>query len=84
LFVERDGVPALLRAEPAISSISIAGAATDLSFTPPAGQVIGGFRSFDLAPRGADSASNAAARRCIRLAAGGRPRMTAGSCGASA
>ncbi|MDR5809897.1 GspH/FimT family pseudopilin [Caballeronia sp. LZ019] len=84
LFVDRDGVPALLRAEPAVSSISIAGAATDLSFTPPAGQVIGGFRSFDFAPRGADAASNTAARRCIRLAAGGRPRMTASSCGASA
>ncbi|WP_087128558.1 GspH/FimT family pseudopilin [Caballeronia concitans] len=84
LFVDRDGVPALLRVEPAITSIAIAGAATDLSFTPPAGQVIGGFRSFDLAPRGAESAANASARRCIRLAAGGRPRMTAGSCGASA
>ncbi len=84
LFVDRDGVPALLRVEPAISSIAIAGAATDLLFTPPAGQVIGGFRSFDFGPRGAATTANGASRRCIRLAAGGRPRITQGSCGASA
>ncbi|WP_250534593.1 GspH/FimT family pseudopilin [Caballeronia sp. AZ10_KS36] len=84
LYVDRDGVPALLRVEPAMSSIAIAGAATDLSFTPPSGQVIGGFRSFDFSPRGADPAGNAAARRCIRIAAGGRPRITQGGCGASA
>lgn len=84
LFVDRDGVPALLRVEPAMSSIAISGAATDISFTPPAGQVIGGFRSFDFGPRGADSAAYATARRCVRIAAGGRPRITQGSCGASA
>ena len=84
LFVDRDGVPALLRVEPAVASIAIAGAATELSFTPPAGQVIGGFRSFDFGPRGTASAAGSMARRCVRLAAGGRARITEGGCGASA
>ncbi|KND59658.1 Tfp pilus assembly protein FimT [Candidatus Burkholderia verschuerenii] len=84
VFVDRDGAPMLLRMQPAMTPIAIAGTSTELSFTPPSGQVIGGFRSFDFAPRGADAASNAAARRCVRLAAGGRPRITQGACGASA
>jgi type IV fimbrial biogenesis protein FimT len=87
VFVDRDGALALLRMQPAMTSIAITGTSTELSFTPPSGQVIGGFRSFDFAPRGADQAANAAnapSRRCIRLAAGGRARMTHGACGASA
>ncbi|SAK77174.1 Tfp pilus assembly protein FimT-like protein [Caballeronia temeraria] len=84
LFVDRDGVSTLLRMEPPMTSISIAGTSTDLSFTPPSGQVIGGFRSFDFGPRGADLAANSASRRCVRLASGGRARVTQGSCGASA
>ncbi|SAK95537.1 Tfp pilus assembly protein FimT-like protein [Caballeronia ptereochthonis] len=84
LFVDRDGVPTLLRVQPAMTSVSIAGTSTELSFTPPSGQVIGGFRSFDFAPRGGESVTSAAARRCIRIAAGGRARMTQGGCGASA
>ncbi|SAK69910.1 Tfp pilus assembly protein FimT-like protein [Caballeronia hypogeia] len=84
LFVDRDGVATLLRMQPEMTSIAIAGASTDLSFTPPSGQVIGGFRSFDFAPRGADAAANPAARRCVRIAAGGRARISPGSCGASA
>jgi type IV fimbrial biogenesis protein FimT len=81
LFVDRDGVPTLLRVQPAMPSIAIAGTSTDLSFTPPAGQVIGGFRSFDFSARGV---SDSAAKRCVRLAAGGRARVTPGACGASA
>jgi type IV fimbrial biogenesis protein FimT len=84
LFVDRDGAPMLLRVQPALTPVSIAGTSTELSFTPPAGQVIGGFRSFDFGPRGADSSASPASRRCIRLAAGGRARITQGSCGASA
>ncbi|WP_082883313.1 GspH/FimT family pseudopilin [Caballeronia calidae] len=84
LFVERDGVSTLLRMQPAMTSVSIAGTSPELSFTPPAGQVIGGFRSFEFGPRGTDPAANAGARRCVRLAAGGRARITTGSCGASA
>jgi type IV fimbrial biogenesis protein FimT len=84
LFVDRDGVPALLRMQPAMTSVSIAGTSTELSFTPPSGQVIGGFRSFDFGPRGADATANPASRRCVRLASGGRARIAQGSCGASA
>ena len=84
LFVDRDGASTLLRMQPPMTSVVVAGTSTELSFTPPAGQVIGGFRSFDFGPRGADSATNPALRRCIRLAAGGRARITQGGCGASA
>lgn len=84
LFIDRDGVPTLLRMQPVMTLVSIAGTSTELSFTPPSGQVIGGFRSFDFGPRGADPAANPASRRCVRLAAGGRARMTQGGCGASA
>jgi type IV fimbrial biogenesis protein FimT len=83
LFVERDGAPTLLRAQAASPSIAIAGATTDLSFTPPSGQVIGGFRSFDFSARNGKLATTNA-NRCIRLAAGGRARMTPGACGAVA
>jgi len=84
LFVERDGAHVLLRAQPASPSIAIAGATTDLSFTPPAGQVIGGFRSFDFSARNSRLAASALSARCIRLATGGRARMTQGGCGAAA
>jgi type IV fimbrial biogenesis protein FimT len=84
LFVEREGAPMLLRAQPPARSIAIAGATTDLSFTPPAGQVIGGFRSFDFSARNSRLAASALSARCIRLATGGRARMTQGGCGAAA
>ncbi|SAL74557.1 Tfp pilus assembly protein FimT-like protein [Caballeronia peredens] len=84
VFVDRDGAATLLRMQPAMTSVSITGTSTDISFTPPSGQVIGGFRSFDLGPRDGQSTANPGARRCIRIAAGGRARMTQGSCGASA
>jgi type IV fimbrial biogenesis protein FimT len=84
LFVERDGAQALLRAQPPARSVAIAGAATELSFTPPAGQVIGGFRSFDFSARDLDLSASSHSRRCIRIAAGGRARLTTGGCGASA
>jgi type IV fimbrial biogenesis protein FimT len=80
LFIDQNGAPMLLRMQPAITPVAISGAATELSFTPPSGQVIGGFRSFDFSSRGTETAVH----RCIRLAAGGRPRMTQGACGASA
>jgi type IV fimbrial biogenesis protein FimT len=88
VFVDRDGAPMLLRMQPPSPLVSVAGASSEMSFTPPAGQVIGGFRSFEFGPR--DDAGNAHANasavawRCIRLAAGGRARITQGACGASA
>jgi type IV fimbrial biogenesis protein FimT len=84
VFVDQDGKPILLRMQPAMTPVAIAGAATELSFTPPSGQVIGGFRSFDFGPRGSAPNASAAARRCVRIAAGGRARITQSACGALA
>jgi type IV fimbrial biogenesis protein FimT len=74
-----------LRVQPDLASVSIVGALTNLTFTPPAGQINGSFRSFDIGPR-ADSKSTQGKdwRRCIRIAAGGRPRIADGACGATA
>ena len=85
LFADRGGARVLLRMQPAASGIAIGGTGSELSFTPPSGQVIGGFRSFDFSARDNALASlGARGRRCIRLAAGGRPRLTQGACGAAA
>jgi type IV fimbrial biogenesis protein FimT len=85
LFADRDGSHILLRMQPALAAIAISGTGSELSFTPPSGQIIGGFRSFDFGPRNGKLASpGGRARRCIRLAAGGRARLTQGACGAAA
>jgi type IV fimbrial biogenesis protein FimT len=85
LFVDRAGALVLLRMQAASSGMAIAGTGSELSFTPPSGQIIGAMRSFDVGPR--DSGVNslgARFHRCLRIAAGGRARMTQGACGASA
>ncbi len=51
LFADRGGARVLLRMQPAASGIAIVGTGSELSFTPPSGQVIGGFRSFDFSAR---------------------------------
>lgn len=55
-----------------------------LSFTPPAGQVIGSFRDFQIMPAGTAGVtvpgSAPSLARCIRLAAGGRARVSEGLC----
>ncbi|CAB3766504.1 GspH/FimT family pseudopilin [Paraburkholderia humisilvae] len=85
VMIERAGALLALRAQPEFAAVSIAGASTNLSFTPPAGQTIGSFRSFDLAPRVPWKATQGNPwRRCIRIAAGGRARIAEGACGASA
>jgi type IV fimbrial biogenesis protein FimT len=85
LFADRDGGRVLLRMQPASSAIAIGGTGSELSFTPPSGQVIGGFRSFDFSARDNSLSSlGVRGRRCIRLAAGGRARLTQGACGAAA
>ncbi|HEY4351880.1 MAG TPA: GspH/FimT family pseudopilin [Paraburkholderia sp.] len=85
VMIERAGAMFALRAQPELAAVSIAGASTNLTFTPPAGQAIGSFRSFDLAPRFSSKATQGNAwRRCIRIAAGGRARIAEGACGASA
>ncbi len=73
----------VLRSYPRIAGVTVAATAARVEFTPPAGQVIGGFRHFELAPAGASTGAAAHAdrlRRCIRIAAGGRPRLERGGC----
>jgi type IV fimbrial biogenesis protein FimT len=85
VMIERAGAFLALRVQPEVASVSVSGASTNLSFTPPAGQTIGSFRSFELAPRSASKATQGDDwRRCIRIAAGGRARISTGPCGAVA
>ena len=51
VLAERGGALSLLRAQPLLAAVSITGAQTNLTFPPPAGQLIGTFRSFEIAPR---------------------------------
>jgi type IV fimbrial biogenesis protein FimT len=84
VMVERSGTPSVLRAQAELAAVSIAGTQTNLTFTPPAGQLIGSFRSFDIAPQFPSRATLGQSwRRCIRIAAGGRPRIADGACGAT-
>ncbi len=71
----------VLRIQAPIEAVTIQGASAPLSFTPPAGQVIGGFRSFEIAARTAAAGScHVRVCRCVRIAAGGRSRIMNGSC----
>lgn len=71
----------LLRRYDRLPGVSIAAASTGVVFTPPAGQVIGGFRKFELAAISVSArARGDALRRCIRVAAGGRARLDRGGC----
>ncbi len=84
VLADRGGTPTLLRAHGSLAAVSIVGIQTNLTFTPPAGQLIGTFRSFDIGPRAPSKATQGDKwRRCIRIAAGGRTRMVDGACGAA-
>lgn len=84
VLAERNGATSLLRAQPGLAAVSIVGAQTSLTFTPPAGQLIGSFRSFDIALRAPSRATQGDRwRRCIRIAAGGRARVVESACGAT-
>jgi type IV fimbrial biogenesis protein FimT len=84
VMIERTGEPLLLRAQPALDEIVVASALTALTFTPPAGQAIGSLRNFEIAPRAAAASTRGTGwRRCIRVAAGGRARVSDGACGAA-
>ena len=84
VLAERGGTLSLLRAQPLLAAVSITGVQTNLTFTPPAGPLIGTFRSFDVAPRAPTQATQGSQwRRCIRIAAGGRARISEGACGAA-
>ena len=79
----RAGQP--LRVYRRTSGVSIDAAAAAVEFTPPAGQVIGGFRKFELAAAGVAAGKQSdTLRRCIRIAAGGRARLERGGCGGRA
>ncbi|WP_321851447.1 GspH/FimT family pseudopilin [Burkholderia diffusa] len=78
-----DGRSRVLRRYPRDADIAVAGAAHDLAFAPPAGQVLGGIRRFELRPRRTLSGDDTRVSRCIRIAAGGRARVVAGHCGAA-
>jgi type IV fimbrial biogenesis protein FimT len=85
-MVERSGTPTptVLRAQTEFAAVSIAGTQTNLTFTPPSGQLIGSFRSFDIAPQFPSRAKQGQPwRHCIHIAAGGRPRSADGACGAT-
>lgn len=74
----------VLREYPASAGLNIVSPATALSFTPPAGQVIGSFRNFEIAlPAAPGARPDTQLSRCIRLAAGGRARISDGACGAA-
>ncbi|WP_246326992.1 pilus assembly FimT family protein [Burkholderia guangdongensis] len=80
-FIERERV---LRRYPRDREVVVAGALHELAFAPPAGQVTGGMRRFELYPRNPSFAEDhARAARCIRISAGGRARVAAGRCQAA-
>ncbi len=84
VMAERAGASVLLRMQPSLDEIGVASTLTTLTFTPPAGQTIGSLRNFEIAPRVSSASTRGAAwRRCIRVAAGGRARISDGACGAA-
>lgn len=79
-----DGAWRPLRIQSGLDEIGVSSPLTSFAFTPPAGQTIGTLRNFEVAPRASTAAmGDARWRRCIRIAAGGRARISDGSCGAS-
>jgi type IV fimbrial biogenesis protein FimT len=75
------GQPGVLRRVAGDARVAVNGAARVLAFTPPAGQLIGDFRRFEFAPREASRGDgDPGARRCVRIAAGGRARLAQGAC----
>ena len=82
VVLETDHGQRVLRTHIPAPGVRISGAANAIRFRPPAGQVIGGFRSFEVAARGVfDGAPpERVARHCVSIAAGGRARTSAGDC----
>lgn len=77
----RERASSPLRVYPGFDGIVIRGAGADVRFTPPAGQVIGGFRSFEIVRASEASAPDTSGpRRCIAIAAGGRAHAIEGGC----
>jgi type IV fimbrial biogenesis protein FimT len=84
---QRDTGPSnvrLLRIYSGSHALAAIGVATVLTFTPPAGQILGSFRTFEISTiMSPPGVGRARLTRCIRLAIAGRPRLTEGPCGAS-
>ncbi|MCX5542373.1 GspH/FimT family pseudopilin [Paraburkholderia sp. CNPSo 3076] len=81
VMIERAGASIPLRTQPALDTISVASGLTAITFSPPAGQAIGSLRNFEIAPRATSAAQRGAGwRRCIRIAQGGRARISDGAC----
>lgn len=71
----------LLRVHDALHGVAVRGGANHVRFTPPAGQVIGGFRSFEIVSSAVSMRRDAGnARWCVSIAAGGRAQAVAGGC----
>ena len=85
VILERADGQSVLRAQPELAAVSVIGTLTDIAFIPPAGQMIGSFRSLDIASRTPSAATGGSGwRRCVRVAAGGRARSTEGPCSGAA
>jgi len=84
VMIERAGGYLPLRVQPALDAVAIGSGLAAITFTPPAGQTIGTLRNFEIGPRVASASQPGKAwRRCIRIAAGGRARISDGSCTAA-
>jgi len=84
VMLERNGTTQPLRAQPMLDAVAITSKFSSIAFTPPAGQTIGSLGNFDIGPRASSatgSLQGAPWRRCIRIATGGRARITQGACG---
>jgi type IV fimbrial biogenesis protein FimT len=81
VMLERAGAYMPLRVQPAIDAVAVTSGLTAITFTPPAGQTIGSLRNIEIAPRVVSAAQRGKGwRRCIRIAAGGRARVSDGAC----
>lgn len=81
VVVEPARIGQTLRVHRRVAGVSIAATGARVEFTPPAGQVIGGFRHIEFtAAHVASQENDDRFRRCIRIAAGGRARLEHGGC----
>jgi type IV fimbrial biogenesis protein FimT len=81
VIVEPERAGIVLRMHRPLRGVAIAATSAAAEFTPPAGQIIGGFRRFEFTtPSAAASGARLAWGRCIRVAAGGRARLDRGGC----
>ncbi|RKP51270.1 GspH/FimT family pseudopilin [Trinickia fusca] len=79
------GLATILRRYLPEGPVLVKSSAAEVGFTPPVGQVIGGFRRFEISSRSASMQGRRPdSSRCVYIAAGGRARFVDGSCGSDA